>query len=379
MAADFQSCFQDALRRRLYPHTSLHLKEIAGAIGRSENTVNRWWRGETRVLGEDLYSIARFLLRRGDRSFLAEVFGDLLPDVAPGAGSDDAVLDAAREILLRVAENNAYGRDVHYWFTAEGAMVVAPRGHADHVQRVVRLPASAGDLSAYAMRVLGWIALTEHPNGEVMLRHDSRRVARAPAEACCEWLCERVERIRLVRRVIHFERQWIEAIHQSASLAAAAIEKVAFIVRIQRKPWRVSRLSFDAVTHPRLSALLRHYTAAPEDLVHNAAEMGAFTTSSLFGVSGDDVVSRHVATGLGFDPRAIEGLNVLARPDTEYALALQSRILRAKREEGAAFYELEGIIDDRYARYLNLVLPEPGRDGRVLTSSVVLDVETLAA
>jgi hypothetical protein len=118
--------------------------------------------------------------------------------------------------------------------------------------------------------------------------------------------------------------------------------------------------------------------ASPQDIVHAAAEMGAFTTSSLFGVTGEDVISRHVATGLGFDPRVIEGLNVLSRPDTEYALTLQSRILRAK-QEGAAFYELEGIIDDRYARYLNLVLPEPGPDGRVLTSSVVLDVETLAA
>jgi transcriptional regulator with XRE-family HTH domain len=378
VAGDFQSLFQDALRRRLYPHTSLHLKEIANAVGRSENTVTRWWRGETRVMGEDLYAIARFLLRRGDRSFLAEIFGELMPDLGAGGGTDDAVLAAAREILLRVAENNGLGRDVHYWFTAAGAMVVAPRGHADYVQRMIKLPASAGDLPAYAMRVLGWIALTERGNGEVMIRHDSRRVAPRPAEACCEWLEERVDRIRLVRRVIHLDRQWIEAIHQSAALAAAAIEKVAFIVRIQRKPWRVSRLSFDAITHPRLATLMQHYATAPLDIVHNAAEMGAFTTSSLFGVTGEDVVSRHVATGLGFDPRVIEGLNVLSRPDTEYALMIQSRILRATRE-GAAYYELEGIIDDRYARYLNLVLPEPGRDGRVLTSSVVLDVETLAA
>jgi hypothetical protein len=90
------------------------------------------------------------------------------------------------------------------------------------------------------------------------------------------------------------------------------------------------------------------------------------------------VISHHVATGLGFDPRMIEGYNVLSRPDTEYALMIQSRILRAKRE-GAAYYELEGVIDNRFARYLNLVLPEPSADGRVLTSSVVLNVETIAA
>src|SRR5262249_33592883 len=99
---------------------------------------------------------------------------------------------------------------------------------------------------------------------------------------------------------------------------------------------------------------------------------------SLFGVTGDDVISHHVATGLGFDPRMIEGFNVLSRPDTEYALMIRARVLRAK-SEGPAFYELEGVIDNRYARYLNLVLPEPGDSGRVLTSSVVIEVETLAA
>ncbi|HVA14121.1 MAG TPA: hypothetical protein VNF99_12780 [Stellaceae bacterium] len=375
--ADFQAGFQEALRRRLYPHTSLHLKEIARAIGRSENTVARWWRGETRVLAEDLYSIARFLVRRGDRSFLTEVFGELAPEGAAGGNSDDAVLAAAREILVRVAETSGLGREFHYWFTADGSTALAPRGHAEHVQRTLRLPAGAGDLAAYAMRMFGWIAVTERMSGDAMIRHDGRRVAAAAAEACCDWLYDGADRLRTVRRAVQIDRQWVEAIHATAPLAAAAIEKVAFIVRIQRQPWRVARLPLDAVTHPRLAALLRLYGEAPEHIVHAAAEMGAFTTSSLFGVAGEDVISHHVATGLGFDPRAIEGINVLARPDTDYALMVQTRILRSKRE-GAAYYELEGVIDNRYARYLNLVLPEPDLDGRVLTSSVVLDVATLA-
>jgi transcriptional regulator with XRE-family HTH domain len=375
--ADFQKRFQEALRRRLYPHAPLHLKAIARAIGRSENTVTRWWRGETRILGEDLYSIARFLVRRGDRSFLSEIFGDLAPDFR-ASGTDEAVLAAAREILLRVAETGGLGRDIHCWFNAEGTLTAAPGGHDDYVRRTLHLPAGAGDLSAYAMRMLGWIAITERANGEVMIRHDGRRVAPPAAEACCEWLHDCAARVRLVRRVVHIDRQWVEAVHHTAQHAAAAIEKVAFIVCISRRPWRVSRLSLDGVGHPRLSALMNIYIQDPDHVVHAAAEMGAFTTSSLFGVSGDDVTSHHVATGLGFDPRMIEGFNVLSRPDTEYALMIQSRILRSKRE-GAAYYELEGIIDNRYARYLNLVLPEPSADGRVLTSSVVLDVETIAA
>jgi transcriptional regulator with XRE-family HTH domain len=378
MSTDFQVRFQEALRRRLYPNARLHLKDIAHAIGRSENTVARWWRGETRILGEDLYLIARFLLRKGDSSFLQEVFGELAltPDAA--TYSEDAILTNVRELLLRLAERDGSSHDIHYWLTSEGITSLAPRGHSDYVRRFVDLPAGAGDLSAYAMRMLGWIAVTEQPTGDLTIRHDGKRVARLAAEACCEWLSGCAERIRLVRRVVCVDHKWIEAVHQSARHAAAAIERVAFIVGIQRQPWRVFRLSLDSINDQRLTSLLRSYVAEPQGIVHAAAEMGAFTTSSLFGVDGDQVISHHVATALGFDPRTIEGFNVLSRPDTQYALMIRSRVLRSKRE-GPAFYELEGVIDNRYARYLNLVLPEPGPSGRVLTSSVVLEVETLAA
>lgn len=106
--------------------------------------------------------------------------------------------------------------------------------------------------------------------------------------------------------------------------------------------------------------------------------MGAFTTSNLLGVSGNDVISHHIGTNLGFDPSDFEGLNVLSRPDTDYALMLQARVLRTRRE-GANYNELTGTIDDKYVRYLNLALPEPGPMGRVLTSTVILELERIAA
>ncbi len=376
--ADFQSRFQEALRRRLYPNAALHLKEIGGAIGRSENTVTRWWRGETHIGGEDLYRIASFFTERGDHSFLHDVFGTLVPDGGRSPQSDSAILAVARTLLSRVAESGTIANDSHAWFTANGAIDAASLGHHEYVRRELRLPASAGDLSAYAMRVLGWIALTERADGVVVIRHDGRRVAPAAAEAICEWLYDCADRVRSIRRIVHLDGQWVEALHPDARVAAAAIEKVAFIVGVRRGGWSIKNLSLSAVTDQRLGALLQVHRETPEKIVHAAAAMGAFTTGSLFGVKGNDVVSHHVATGLGFDPRGIEGLNVLARADTEYALALHARVLRA-RHEGAAYYELSGPIDDRYARYLNLVLPEPGPDGRVLTSSVVLEVETMAA
>ena len=379
MAGDFDSRFREALRRRLYPHAPLHLKQIARAIGRSENTVARWWRGETRILADDLYRLAEFIVGRGDRKFLQEIFADLLPQ------SDSRADELATSILALVKgalgsanQEGAINRDSHRWFVADGAMAEAPTGHSDYVRSVLRLPGTAGDLPAYAMRTLGWIAVTERADGVLVIRHDGRRVAPLAAERICQWLGNRAEHTLHVRRSVRMDGHWIEAYHQGAQAAATAIAKVAFIVHVSRRPWVVKPVSLDRVDDARLKALLRSHEQQPDKLVRAAAEMGAFTTSSLFGVRGEDVVSLHVGTDLGFDPSAVEGLNVLSRPDTEYAVMLQARILRAQRE-GPIYAELSGTIDAYNVRYFSLTLPEPGPTGRVLTSSVVLERDLLAA
>jgi transcriptional regulator with XRE-family HTH domain len=377
MADHFQKRFQDALRNRLFPNTAVHLKEIAGVIGRSENTVARWWRGETRVNGEDLDRIANFFAKKGDRKFLEELFGQ----IAPGSRSDsveEKALALVRAAFAEVGRRAQLTNDTHIWFTADGAMEPAEQGHAEYVRRALRMPEGAGDLTAYATRVLGWIGLVERADGVIVVRHDARRVGRLAAERACEWLDDRADRIAQVRRSVHVDGRWIEATHAGAHVAASAIAKVAFITRIVRRPWQLKQLPLASIGDVRLQALLRAHNETPDQLIHAAAEMGAFTTSHVFGVDGENVTSRHVATQFGFDPRTIEGFNVLSRPDTEYALMVQARILRTRRE-GANYCELTGTIDGNYVRYLNLALPEPGEEGRVLTSTVLLELEPLAA
>jgi|SRR5579862_3170850 len=378
MAGDFESRFREALRRRLYPHAPLHLKQIARAIGRSENTVARWWRGETRILADDLYRLAEFIVGRGDRKFLQEIFFDLLPKDAAQDDLAASVLTLVRGALASASREGGIDRDAHHWFTADGEIAEAATGHADYVRAVLRLPGTAGDLPAYAMRTLGWIALTERADGVLVIRHNGRRLAPLAAQRICEWLEDHAERVPHVRRSVCMEGHWIEAYHQGAHAAATAIAKVAFIVHVPRRPWVVKPLPLDRVADTRLKALLQVHQSEPDKLVRAAAAMGAFTTSSLFGVSGGDVFSHHVATDFGFDPSTVEGLNVLSRPDTDYALMLHARIMRARRE-GAVYAELAGTIEDHYVRYLSLTLPEPGDHGRVLTSSVVLEREQLAA
>lgn len=375
---DFQSNFQEALRRRLFPNAPLHLKQIAGAIGRSENTVARWWRGETRIAGEDLYRIARFLADRGDAAFLQEIFSGFFPSEEPRAGSEEKALELIRVLMRRMADADATGSDRHTWITADGEMESATEGHAGYVRRVLRLSRSRGDLAAYAMRVLGWIAITERDDRTVVIRHDGRRVAPLAAERIYEWLDDRADRIPHVRRMVHMDQQWIEANHTSAEAAAAAIARIAFILRVPRRPWVVRPLSLDSITDPLLGKLMGVYRQTPHKLIHAAAELGAFTTSNLFGVNREEVVSHHVATGFGFDTSLLVGMNVLARADTDYATMVHARILRTRRE-GPNYNELVGTIDDRHVRYLNLALPEPGPQGRVLTSTVMLELERVDA
>jgi hypothetical protein len=53
-------------------------------------------------------------------------------------------------------------------------------------------------------------------------------------------------------------------------------------------------------------------------------------------------------------------------------------VLKARRE-GPVYNELRGTIDAFNVRYLNLALPEAGPHGRVVTSSVVLERDLIAA
>jgi transcriptional regulator with XRE-family HTH domain len=375
VSEDFQSRFQEALRRRIFPNAPVHLKELAGAIGRAENTVTRWWRGETKITAADLSVVAQFFGQRGDPGFLREIFSDL--SGSPSLGERGTVIALARAVLAQAGEFASSEGESDFWFTAGGDVMKLPLDQPDLLRARLKLPARQGDPLSYAVRVLGWVALRECHDGRIFVRHSSRRIAPRAAERVCDWLEHNAARLRHVWRLIETGGQWIESPHPGGKAASAAIAKAAFITRIPRHEWRMKRLPLDSVRQPLLKKLLRVYHQDPAKLVHVAAKIGALTTSSLFGVDGDDVVCHHVGTDLGFDP-SVEGLNVLARPDTEYAVALRARVLQAYWD-GPAFYELAGMIDDRYARYLNLTLPNSGAVPRVLTSSVVLEVERLSA
>jgi transcriptional regulator with XRE-family HTH domain len=291
----FQERFVEALRQRLYPNASLHLKQIAAGIGRSENTVARWWRGETRILAEDLYRIARFFLHRGDREFLRAIFSESLSQSTASEIEDQLVL-LVRSSLAQLSAARGTSLAWNLWFTAEGSMESSPFGHSAYVERALELPPDAGDLVAYAVRVLGWIAVTVLPDESIAIRHDGRRLAPLAAERACDWLRARADRTHLLERAIHIEGRWIEARHDGVDSAIAAISRLAFIVRNPRQHWTVTPLPIDSIGDGRLIELLHIHAAAPETIIHAAAAMGVLTVSSVFAVDGENVISHHVPT-----------------------------------------------------------------------------------
>jgi hypothetical protein len=371
---DFQVQLQEALRRRLYPNGPLHLKEVAAAIGRADNTVTRWWRGETCVTGSDLYQLAQFFAQRGDSGFLRDIFGALL---SHGGSASPMAVALARAVLIEAGDSHAPVAPRDAWIKADGQMTPTVLDHIGRLCTELKLPRHHGDPIGYAIRVLGWVAVSENSDGTVAVRHSSRRVSPLAAERACDWLEDNADQIREVERLVLTGTEWVQAVHHAAGAAAKAIADTVFLMRLPRREWKTNRLSLDAVQEPLLRKLLRAYHEASDQVIHAAAKMGAFTTSNVYGIDGDDVICHHIGTSLGFDAR-VEGMNVLARADTEYALALHDRVLRTNRE-GPAYYELTGMIDDRYARYLNLTLPAGSAPARVLTSSVVLEVERLVA
>lgn len=57
---NFPQLFADTLRRRLYPNSNLHIKQLAYAVRRSEATVYSWLAGNRSPRGEDLMECITF-------------------------------------------------------------------------------------------------------------------------------------------------------------------------------------------------------------------------------------------------------------------------------------------------------------------------------
>ena len=74
-SANVDAKFGEAIRRRTYPNTALHPKQLAHIAGTSLSTFMRWCRGESRVTGHGLGCLCLFFAQHGDWGFIKETIG----------------------------------------------------------------------------------------------------------------------------------------------------------------------------------------------------------------------------------------------------------------------------------------------------------------
>ncbi len=85
-----QSRLSTALVARLYPNSTLHIKQIPVA---DPESLQRWARGEGAPSAENLSALVRFFWSAGDRAFLHEVMGiEPLPLLASDIGEEVAAI-----------------------------------------------------------------------------------------------------------------------------------------------------------------------------------------------------------------------------------------------------------------------------------------------
>lgn len=352
--ADVRERIADALRRRLYPNSGVHLKQLAHAVGRSGEAVRQWAAGEASIKAEDLYEVARFL---DDPALIAEVFGELGLSVEA-----DGVPQRGQRCV---------------WFTHKGTHE-APAGHADFARRFLGLPLTvSGDASVYAMRNCGWAAVELRQDRRAVLAYDDRGILPGPAAGARDWLLARAPIIEAVRRRVLVGQRWIEAGEKDAELSAAAVWRAAEIARSpHRVPWRVERLALDAV--PEFMPLLRAYNEAPARIVEAAAAMGELPKCSLLRVSGGAVESLSIGSAVDLPRGELVGGNILARADSAYAAVLHQHMTDAT--DGPSIHWLRGSILGTPRSYIRAAFYAGPETGLVLTRSIVRpSSEALAA
>lgn len=80
-----------AVARHMWPHTALRAKQLAHALGKSEDTAERLIRGEAQLSAADVHSLCRLF----GPGFIAEIY----PEAATLSPRDRKALEVGRRAL----------------------------------------------------------------------------------------------------------------------------------------------------------------------------------------------------------------------------------------------------------------------------------------
>jgi hypothetical protein len=351
-SVSFEQRFAAALRRRLFPHTALRVKQMAYELGYSEDTVQRWLRGDHRVYAGAAEDVDRYFSRyHGDSQFLREVLD--LARVDPGPRVDDLCL----------------------WIT-EGAVHQAPAGHALFARSALGLSAGIEqDVVRYAVANLGWIACLARADRRLEIRFSPKTLDPQAARRLRDWLLTDGRTIAEVRAIGLGSAGWSEATIFSVSEAVRFLDRWAVRVTLRQTlgeaNWTVQREHLDSEGQAEFRTFLTALAPA-EDPMAACVRAGRMGTSSLLWIKGEsDVVSLYIGTDLGLPIDRFAYRNVLDRDDPRYAALVYQHMTECVKE-GPTFYHLEIDIAGRRRRYRRMALPFNAGDRQMVMTTVQL-------
>lgn len=338
--------------RRQWPQHAC--KQIQGLLDVSEATANR-------ILAGDVSADSMHVL---ETHFGSELLKFSVPGVWAGAPAGPMA----------------------FWITEKGVQA-APAGADSYIKGLLgNLPGNI-EFDAYAMRNWGWL-LALVTESAIIVRCCEGAVDEVAVRHAQSWLLTQESQVI----DIECERAslWIRQRHETAKLAVQALDRYAALAeakeivlqRLERQ-WSVERKALADVIDPDLRQVIQRIgeTNGEADQLLKAVA-STMSTTAVFSVDGDNVVSLFAGPGLGIDAPAVMGKNVLSRPDRQYGQLVHAHVLQATRERAGTFHDLSIAIDGnpaKYQRYAFASKPDIAGRRLVTTSVKVIVNPRLAA
>ncbi len=314
---------------------SRSLKEIANALGVTDDTLRNYRTGETMIPAEKLLALSDML----GQTFLAEVLG------------------VRRERLL--------------WFDDLGG-----------VREVADLQASArefqglpqnvrGDHEAALRRNDGWVSMKLN-GGLALLRYHGHGLAAAAAARVAGYLTSEAAVVAASRTIdieeIDGSSRTVEVSRELPEDAAMAIELAASITHLPPSPpWVVNRISLETVQHPQAQQLLRIAATTPaENIIQAACREKLLPWCSMMRVDSGIIYASRIGEQIRLSPEVkVALLGPLRRgPDLPYREMLERCVLGTLDEGEATYREIRGVLFGRESHYLQTAFAVPPAAGQ---------------
>ncbi len=329
-----------ALAPRVGPGTGTSYKTLARAIARSEGSIIAYARAERAASVDTVDAMAKFFAQRhGDTQFLPEVFG-------------------------RAAAGPA---DICLWATDDGALSAAPRGPAEFVRSSLALDTGVTfDAVAYAVRMLGWVAVTLRPDGSVSIRRHLTQSCPEAAARIAAWLVDQGRGFTAIGIDSLQGETWTSRGYDTVRAAVAALTTPVPAVAEQISTGiSTARLALDSITDPAQAALLRRWDGSStglEAMLAAVEHAGAMARASILRADDDGwtVLSAGAGTHLRRD---LSGRPLRVMRDQNYVDVVDRQLGAARVEGQPRLDDLRITAAGDAGAYRRLALPVTGLDG----------------